>query len=333
MLPHLKPGDSLRERYKILSSIGQGGMGSVYRAEDMRLVGRYCAIKEIQIDLNTTEQQREQAREQFHREASTLARLDHPNLPKVSDFFNEDTRDYLVMDYVPGVDLRVKIEEAKSKQEYLPEKQVLDWIFQLCDALDYLHKQDPPILHRDIKPSNIKLTPDGYIKLVDFGLVKLMVPDETRTVTVLQGRGSAFYTPLEQYGGESGHTSVRSDIYALGATVFHLLTNKQPPEAKTRFLNPNSLPNPRSLNPTLSLRAEQAILWALEMHPEQRPASIQSFRDALYSTGPLGVWPQINGQTNFQQVAPVNRVLLFASLGLLVVSFLTTLFASQVVIP
>ncbi len=333
MLTHLKPGDTLRERYKILSTIGQGGMGSVYRAEDLRLAGRYCAIKEIQIDLNSTEVQREQSREQFHREASTLARLDHPNLPKVSDFFNDGLRDYLVMDYVPGVDLRVKIEEAKSKGVNLREDEVLGWISQLCDALEYLHKQTPPILHRDIKPSNIKLTPDGYIKLVDFGLVKLMVPDETRTVTVLQGRGTAFYTPLEQYGGESGHTSVRSDIYALGATLFHLATNQQPPEAKTRFLNPKSLPNPRSINPAMNLRTEQTILWALEMHPEKRPPSIQSFKDALFSTGPLGSWPTVDGQTQFQQVAPVNRILIFASLGLLLVSFLTTLFAAQPITP
>lgn len=308
-------------------------MGSVYRAEDLRLSGRYCAIKEIQIDLNATDSQREQAREQFHREASTLARLDHPNLPKVSDFFDDNMHDYLVMDYVPGVDLRVKIEEAKSKSQLLPEEQVLGWIAQLCDALEYLHRQDPPILHRDIKPSNIKLTPDGFIKLVDFGLVKLVVPDETRTVTVLQGRGSAFYTPLEQYGGESGHTSARSDIYSLGATLFHLTTGKQPPEAKTRFLNASAFALPRTINPALSVRTEQAILWALEMHPEQRPANIQAFREALFSTGPLAAWPQISGQSNFQRVAPINRVLIFAALGLLVVSFITTLFAAQPVLP
>jgi len=333
MLPALEQGSVLRDRYLILDPVGQGGMGSVYRAEDLRLKGRYCALKEIQIDLTSTDEQLLQAREQFHREASILARLDHPNLPKVSDFFNEGNRDYLVMDFVPGVDLQFKIEEAKGKNTFLSEDQVLDWITQLCDALIYLHSQDPPVLHRDIKPSNIKITPEGLIKLVDFGLVKVMVPDDVRTITVLQGRGTAYYTPLEQYGGESGHTSVRSDLYSLGATMYHLLTNQAPAEAKSRFLHPDDLIQPRSINQAISLRTEQAILWALEMHPDQRPQDVNTLRDVLHSTGPLSLWPTVNGQDSFQRVAPINRILIFAVLGLLAVSLVTTLFASAVPSP
>src|SRR5574341_990869 len=309
MLLPLKPDSVLRARYHIIETVGQGGMGSIYRAEDMRLKGRFCAIKEVYVDPTLTTSEQEQAREQFYREASTLARLDHPNLPKVSDFFSEDNRDYLVMDFVPGDDLRTRIEDARRQAEFLPERQVLDWVTQLTDALAYLHSQSPPILHRDIKPANIKLTPDGVIKLVDFGLVKLMSPDEDRTITILQGRGTAFYIPLEQYGGDSGHTDPRSDIYSLGATLYHLLTNTPPAEAKRRFLEPETLTPPRLLNTQMTLRTEQAILWAMAMHPANRPSSAQAFRDLLLSTGPLNLWPTIKGQDFISQIAPVNRVL------------------------
>lgn len=333
MLPPLKAGSVLRARYRILEAIGQGGMGSIYRAQDKRLDGRVCAIKVIQIDPDSSPEQQDQAREQFYREASILARLDHPNLPKVSDFFSEGNQDFLVMDFVPGEDLRHKIEEASSRGEYLAERQVLNWVSQLCDALQHLHSQESIILHRDIKPANIKLTPDGLIKLVDFGLVKIMVPDDTRTVTVLQGRGSAFYTPLEQYGGDSGHTDPRSDIYALGATLYHLSTNEPPAEAKMRFLRPDALIQPRRLNPDLSLRSEQAILWALEMHPDNRPADIKALREMLFSTGPLSFWPTYQGQSILDRIAPRNRILAMVVAGLLLVAVLATLFVTPLPAP
>jgi len=226
----LKVGTILRSRYKIIEMVGEGGMGAVYRAEDLRLEGRQCAVKEIVLEMEPTETARAQAQEQFYREASTLARLDHPNLPKVSDYFTEGQREFLVMDFVPGRDLKALMDEARRQKKTLPEKQVLSWAAQLCDALDYLHSQNPPILHRDIKPANIKLTPSGTLKLVDFGLVKLMVPDDATTITIVQGRGTIQYTPLEQYGGDTGHTDARSDIYSLGATLYHLFTNQPPLE-------------------------------------------------------------------------------------------------------
>ena len=278
--PH-KPDTILRKRYKLTNIVGHGGMGNVYRAEDMRLPGRLCAIKEIQPDPNETPEAWAQAQEQFLKEASILAQLDHPNLPKVSDFFTEDGRDYLVMDYVPGQDLKQILEESRQNGRPLTESQILIWAEQIMDALAYLHRQSPPVLHRDIKPANIKLTPDGRIKLVDFGLVKLMLPDDNRTITVVQGRGTALYTPLEQYGGDGGHTDARTDIYALGATLYHLLTDVPPPDAKARFLNPRSLQAPRTLRPAISPSVSEAVMWAMEMHPDERPSSIASFREVL----------------------------------------------------
>ncbi len=284
MAAPLKSGTLLRNRYQIRRIIGQGGMGFVYLAEDTRLVGRLCAVKEVEHDPSLPEKLRQEAREQFLTEATVLARLDHPNLPKVSDYFSVGERDYLVMDFVPGKDLRTLIIEARQQGRFLPESEVLSWASQLADALIYLHSQDPPILHRDIKPSNLKLTPSGLLKLVDFGLVKLMAPDEM-TITVVQGRGTALYTPLEQYGGDTGHTDPRTDIYAFGATLFHLLTLEPPVEARERFLRPESLPLPHTINPAISPRTERAILWAMSLHPDDRPPDVATFRDAL-----LGDW-------------------------------------------
>ena len=277
----LEAGTIIHDRYKIVGAIGQGGQAAVYEAEDVRLQGRRWAIKETRLDPAADEATRRQAAVQFQREASVLARLDHPTLPKVSDFFSEEEYDYLVMDFVPGPNLKEVMDEARRNGRMLPESQVIAWASQICDALDYLHTQEPPILHRDIKPANIKLTPDKRIKLVDFGLVKLIDQDESRTITVIQGRGTAAYTPLEQYGGDTGHTDVRSDIYSLGATLYHLLTNQPPPDAKMRFLRPDSLASPRALNAEISPRTEKAILSALGMHPGDRPASIAGFRNAL----------------------------------------------------
>jgi len=280
MIAPVKTGKALRDRYVISRVIGRGGMGSIYLAADNRLDGRVCAIKEVYQGGDLPEELQAQGRDQFYREASVLARLDHPNLPKVSDYFSEDDRDYLVMDFVPGDDLKSLMDNARRKNQFLPISEVLGWAGQIADALGYLHSQDPPVIHRDIKPSNLKLTPNGLIKLVDFGLVKQMAPDEI-TVTVIQGRGTATYTPLEQYGGDTGHTDRRSDIYSFGATLYHLLTNLPPAEAKQRFLQADALEPLRRVNPQISPSVETAILWAMELHPDGRPPSIDAFREAL----------------------------------------------------
>ena len=158
---------------------------------------------------------------------------------------------------------------------FLDEARVADWARQLCDALEYLHRQVPPILHRDLKPANVKLTPDGQVKLVDFGLVKPVDPDDPRTLTGVRGLGSLPYLPLEQYADLEGHTDVRSDIYALGATLYHLLAGQAPPSAQQCFLQPESLVSPRQANPKISPVAGAAILAAMSIHPRQRPPSVR----------------------------------------------------------
>jgi serine/threonine-protein kinase len=278
--PH-EDGTILRERYRITNIVGQGGMGYVYRAEDLRLPGRLCAIKEVRPDPLATPAMRQQAQAQFLQEASILAQLDHPNLPKVSDYFADNGHDFLVMDYVAGPDLRQILEENLIKGQPPDQQTVLAWAGQIIDALRYLHRQEPPVLHRDIKPSNIKLTLDQRIKLVDFGLVKLLASDDARTITVVQGRGTVLYTPLEQYGGDSGHTDARSDIYSLGATLYHLLTGCPPPDAKSRFLNPRSLKPANEINNSIPEQVSEAILWAMEMHPDERPENVDQFAQAL----------------------------------------------------
>lgn len=337
MPPPLQIGTILRSRYKIIEMVGAGGMGAVYRAEDLRLEGRQCALKEISLEMEPTESARTQAQAQFHREASILARLDHPNLPKVSDYFTEAQREFLVMDFVSGRDLKDLMDNARRQGQTLPEKQVLTWAAQLCHALNYLHSQDPPVLHRDIKPANIKLTPGGTIKLVDFGLVKLMVPDDATTITIVQARGTIQYTPLEQYGGDTGHTDARTDIYSLGATLYHLLTNQPPLDAKQRFLRPGSLVLPRKLNSRLSLRTERAVLHALAMHPEQRPATIAQFRAELLGSAPL---PPLNPAAKLNEMAQPdtslavalrdNGILIGFTVGLLLVALLITFWFSPI---
>jgi serine/threonine-protein kinase len=331
----LRTGTVLRSRYKIVQAIGQGGMGAVYEAQDVVLAGRTLAIKEVRLDPDMTLEARRQAQEQFYREASVLARLDHPTLPKVSDYFSEADLDYLVMDYVPGRDLKDIMNEARRANKFLDESDVLNWTAQLCDALIYLHNQDPAILHRDIKPSNIKLTPDGRIKLVDFGLVKVLADDDSnRTLTVVQGRGTAAYTPLEQYGGDIGGTAdIRSDIYSLGATVYHLLTNQPPLDAKRRFLNPGALQTPRTVNPDTSVSTERAILAAIAMHPDQRPSSVAEFRAMLFPTGvipsPVVHHPitplRPSVVENWPQAVKRNRGLIAAVVGLIALAIFVTI--------
>ena len=301
-------------------------MGSIYLADDNRLEGRLCALKEVKQDPSLADDLKQQGRDQFYREASVLARLDHPNLPKVSDFFSEGDSDFLVMDFIPGDDLKSLMNRERRKGRFLPIKDILSWATQLADALSYLHSQDPPVIHRDIKPSNLKLTPQGLIKLVDFGLVKQMVPDEL-TITVIQGRGTALYTPLEQYGGDTGHTDVRSDIYSFGATLYHLMTNTPPAEAKQRFLQPDVLTSPRDLNAAISQEMEDALLWAIALHPDNRPSSVDEFIKSL-SGARISSAAEVVGalQPYFLSLPLAERVLVVMTAALVIAAVATTFF-------
>src|SRR6267378_3621360 len=212
----------LQGRYRIIRQLGQGGMGAVYEALDERL-DTTVALKET---LFTDER----LRKQFEREARLLARMHHPALPRVSDHFNESDGQFLVMQYIAGEDLAAMLTEMKGP---FPQEEVLRWADQLCDALDYLHTQDPQIIHRDIKPQNLKLTSRGQIVLLDFGLAK----GSAGPLTAITTSASIFgytpnYAPLEQIQGKG--TDPRSDIYALGATLYHLVTNVKPPDALSR---------------------------------------------------------------------------------------------------
>ena len=222
-MPH-KTGHILNNRYRIVSLLGQGGMGAVYRAWDINL-NKPAAIKE---NLDTSSK----AQEQFIREAQILARLSHPHLTRVTDyFFIPDQGQYLVMDYIEGKDLGSMLD----KRGIIPESQALGWTYQICDALTYLHNQPSPIIHRDIKPANIKIRPDGKAILVDFGIAKVYDPELSTTVgarAVTPG-----YSPPEQYGMAS--TDPQSDIYSLGATLYHLLTGHVPPESVHRIAGSN----------------------------------------------------------------------------------------------
>lgn len=265
----------LRHRYRVISLLAHGGMGSVYHAYDQTLE-REVAIKQLQIDPLASEHAAQQTREQFRREARILASLDHPNLPRVTDHFEQDGVEYLVMDYVAGQSLSEIVENSQSG---LTESQVLDWADQILSAMEYIHARG--VIHRDIKPSNIRLTPSGQVFLVDFGLVKLFDPEHPKTATIMHGLGTPEYAPPEQYDAYLGHTDPRSDVYALGATLYHLLTGQAPPTATQQMADPELFQHPRSISPTVSREVERVILRAMELQRARRFASAADMRSAL----------------------------------------------------
>ena len=263
----LNPGDILNSRYRIARVIGQGGFGAVYRAWDMNLE-EPVAVKEC-LDITPS------ARKQFHLEARLLFRLVHPNLPRVHDHFVISGQGmYLVMDYIEGEDLGTVLAEAGSP---LPETQVLEWMVQVCDALEYLHSQNPPIIHRDIKPANIRITPQGKAVLVDFGIAKVYDPYTTTEISAKAVTPG--YSSPEQYGGEG--TDARSDIYALGATLYHLLTGQKLPESVKLASGTATLKSPRSLNAKINLEIEKIILKCIEIHANQRYQSMRELQLAI----------------------------------------------------
>ena len=264
-------GTVLMGRYRILSELGRGGYGAVYRAWDIHL-NKAIALKE---NLDATPD----AQRQFGREASILAQLSHPNLVRVTDHFAiSGEGQYLVMDYVEGEDIEALI----KRQGTIPLDQALAWCTQVMDALEYLHSRQPQVLHRDIKPANIRITPDGHALLVDFGLVKIYVPE---IPTTHGARGvSPGYAPPEQYG--KGKTDVRSDLYSLSATLYHMLTGQKPLESVLR--SPERPVTPAHLLvQQIPYHISMAIQTGMAIEPDQRYRSIQELRTALLTEAPL----------------------------------------------
>jgi serine/threonine-protein kinase len=284
-------GDLLHGRYRIEGQLGAGGMGAVYRAFDT-LRDELCALKEFRLghlpskedpDMDpgpppTGRKQvetlsREKAADQFKREARILARLEHPNLPKVTDYFSIGDDYYLVMTLIEGQDLETMLELAESKP--FPEPQVLTWMSQVMDALAYCHAQG--VIHRDIKPANVIVTASGQAFLVDFGIAKPEDPSGTTTIgaqAVTPG-----YSPPEQYGGTGG-TDMRSDIYALGGLMYALLTGHHPLSALDRMLG-QVLPSPRSEVGDISPEVDWAVMEALEIQKEDRFESVTEMAQAM----------------------------------------------------
>ena len=259
----LKPADLLQGRYRVELPLGQGGMGAIYRAVDTRL-NVLVAIKEMfpQPDLDAA--LLAELRQQFQQEALVLARLQHPNLVRVTDFFEEGGNAYLVMDFMSGHSLAQYIESWGA----IPEAQVLAWAAELLDALAYCHSRG--IIHRDVKPQNVIIRPEGQAVLVDFGLVKLWNPADPGTKTIMRGMGTPEYSPPEQYDAGIGHTDARSDIYSLGATLYHALTGQAPPTATLRMADPEQFMRAWGQVKGVSSRTQAAIFRALELSRTQR---------------------------------------------------------------
>ncbi len=270
----LATGVVLAKRYSIESVLGKGGMGAVYLARMEALGGKRVAIKEM--TLSVPDGMKDKALAQFQTEARLLANLDHPNLVQVTDFFEEGGHHYLVMAYVDGETLSDRLKQSDGPLR-VPE--VLEWARQLCSVLDYLHNQNPPIIFRDLKPANIMLDAGNRIKLIDFGIARSFNP-ESVTCTFIQGMGTQGYSPLEQYGG-AGSTDPRSDQYALGATLYHLLTGEVPISPVEILSTDKKLPSPRSLNPSVPIPLDKILMRSLGVRKEERYPTVADMARAL----------------------------------------------------
>jgi eukaryotic-like serine/threonine-protein kinase len=292
------PG-STGPRYYITRVIKEGGQGAVYEGIDD--AQRVYAVKEM-LDRFTDPKERAEALERFEEEADMLVRLSHPRIPRVYASFEDEQRHYLAMDYVRGEDL----EDVIRREGSIAEGRALQWAEQICDVLEYLHRQNPPIIFRDMKPSNIMIERDGGVKVIDFGIAKMLQGTQRGTQI-----GTPGYAPPEQY---QGLATVASDIYAMGATLHHMLTGRDP-----RDEPPFSFPPVYGLKPTVSRRTSDAIQKALQMKPEDRWRSMAEFRAALIpapqpaqvrvapAARPATAAPQVRGAPAQASAAPATR--------------------------
>jgi len=260
---------TLVKRYTIQDVIGVGGMGSVYRARDLHFpnVVKLVAVKEM-INLAPDPLVRQTIVQNFEREANMLATLNHPAIPRIYDYFSEDNRSYLVLEFIHGKDLESVIGDANG---FLPEDQVISWAIQLCDVLEYLHGHKPdPIIFRDMKPSNVMINHNGDVVLVDFGIAKTFQTGQKGTMIGTEG-----YSPPEQYRGEA---TPLADLYSMGATLHHAVTRRDP-----RLEPPFSFAERpvRRINPNISVEFEAVVKTALQYNPTDRFASVTDMKEAL----------------------------------------------------
>ncbi|HEY9790145.1 MAG TPA: serine/threonine-protein kinase [Candidatus Obscuribacterales bacterium] len=262
--PHL--GQILQGRYEVLSVLGQGGMGTVYMAQDKRLNGRSCVVKQLRDDFYR-EEDRRKAQAFFQREMNVLSELRHPNIVQIIDFFVEQGEYYLVMEYVQGSNLYAMVVQERQGQP-LPERTVIDWVQQVCEVLHYLHTQHPPVIYRDLKPSNIMIDLNNTLKLIDFGIAREYDDKGDHTQVISGG-----YSPPEQYWGG---LDPRSDIYSLGATMHFLLTGKEPEALHVC--------SPRSINPEVSEKVDALVQRATAQNFNERFQSVEELMEALIHT-------------------------------------------------
>jgi serine/threonine protein kinase len=300
----LAPNTFLQSRYRIIQVIGSGGMSSaVYLAEDAHMSGYRCAIKEMSPD-QIPSQDRSWAIGAFQQEAQMLATLNHPGVVRVSDHFAEFGNWYLVMEYITGQTLE---EYLVSAPRGVPLSTALDFIDQLCAVLDYLHSRTPPVIFRDLKPGNVMLTPDGEVKLIDFGIARFFKVGQTRNTVNL---GTPGYASPEH---SSGQTDRRSDVYSLGVLLLQLVTGYDPATAAVPFV----LPQARALNPAVPAQIEAVIQRATQLRPEQRFQSVTEFRQALAGLQvlpPPSTEPQATGTSKwFYAIAGAVAIVLIAA--------------------
>lgn len=263
----LLPGTVLQTRYQVRSVLSGGGQGAIYLAQALRFGNDQCIVKELRESF-ADPSERQSAIQMFQSEANMLQRLNHQQIPKVMDRFEEHGKQYIVMAYVQGETLEAVLQREGSPG--LPEEHVLGWVDQICEVLEYLHSQNPPVIFRDLKPSNVMLGPDGHIGLIDFGISRFFKPGQTSDTWNL---GTAGYAPPEQFG--KGQTDVRSDVYALGAMAHQLLTGRDPSITLFQF------PPLRKVNSSISGDIEAVIGKALALDPANRYQSIREMREAL----------------------------------------------------
>ncbi len=270
----LDPGSILTSRYEIVRRIGGGGMGAVYLAKDRNLGDAPRAVKEM-VEAHLDPTLHEKAIGDFKRESLLLTSLEHPSIPTIYDYFYDDVlgRFYLVMKFISGGDLASRLRNAPGGR--IDEKTVADWGMQTADVLQYLHSRPKPIIYRDLKPANLMIDGNtGRIMVIDFGIAR-WVQQEEKGVTAV---GTMGYAPPELFGGR---VEPRSDVYSLGATMFHLLTGSDPQDNPLLIFDFAKNPRPRQIAPSLSSEIEQILMRAVEYKPEDRFATAGAMRDAL----------------------------------------------------